>query len=44
MRRGFFHDGRFPTLLDVVDHYDAQFALGLTPEQKSDLVGYLKSL
>ena len=41
---GFYHDGRFATLADVVNHYDQFFALGLTPEQKSDLVQYLKSL
>jgi hypothetical protein len=41
---GFFHDGRFATLLDVVNHYDTFFALGLTAAQKNDLVEYLKSL
>jgi hypothetical protein len=41
---GFYHDGRFATLLDVVDHYDAFFSLGLTPAEKADLVEYLKSL
>lgn len=41
---GFYHDGRFPTLLDVVDHYDQTFHLGLTETQKGDLVEYLKSL
>lgn len=41
---GFFHDGRFATLLDVVNHYDAQFKLNLTDAQKSDLVEYLKGL
>jgi hypothetical protein len=41
---GFYHDGRFPTLLDVVDHYDAFLGLGLTPGEKADLVEYLKSL
>ncbi len=41
---GFYHDGRFPTLPDVVDHYDQFLGLGLTPAQKSDLVEYLKSL
>lgn len=42
--RGFYHDGRFPTLLDVVNHYDAQFGLQLTAQEKSDLVQYLNSL
>lgn len=41
---GFYHDGRFATLLDVVNHYDQLFSLGLTDQQKSDLVEYLKSL
>jgi hypothetical protein len=41
---GFYHDGRFPTLGDVVNHYDATFGLGLTAQQKNDLVEYLKSL
>ncbi|HET6923282.1 MAG TPA: hypothetical protein VFI16_09045 [Anaeromyxobacteraceae bacterium] len=41
---GFYHDGRFPTLLDVVNHYDGFMGLGLSPAQKSDLVEYLKSL
>jgi hypothetical protein len=41
---GFYHDGRFPTLLAVVEHYDTFQALGLTPAQKRDLVELLKSL
>ena len=41
---GFYHDGRFATLPDVVDHYDAFLNLGLTAAEKSDLVEYLKSL
>jgi hypothetical protein len=41
---GFFHDGRFATLLDVVDHYDTLFSLGLSNREKSDIVEYLKSL
>ena len=43
-RGGFYHDGRYATLADVVTHYDADRTLGLTPAQKSDLVEYLKSL
>ncbi|HEY3039456.1 MAG TPA: hypothetical protein VGJ66_12015 [Pyrinomonadaceae bacterium] len=43
-RGGFFHDGRFATLLDVVNHYNTCFGLGLTAAEKSDLVEYLKSL
>jgi hypothetical protein len=41
---GFYHDGRFATLLDVVNHYDTLFSLGLSDGEKSDLVEYLKSL
>jgi hypothetical protein len=42
--RGFYHDGRFPKLLDVVNHYDNCFSLSLTSAEKHDLVEYLKSL
>jgi hypothetical protein len=41
---GFFHDGRFATLGDVVNHYDGFLGLGLTDGQKRDLIEYLKSL
>ncbi len=41
---GFYHDGRFATLLDVVNHYDSCFSLSLASQEKSDLVQYLKSL
>ena len=40
---GFWHDGRFPTLDAVVEHYDGCFGLGLTSREKSDLVQYLLS-
>jgi hypothetical protein len=40
----FFHDGRFATLLHVVDHYNNHFNLQLTDNEKLDLVEYLKSL
>lgn len=41
---GFYHDGRFPTLGDVVNHYDNCMSLGLTGPEKADLVEFLKSL
>src|SRR5688572_26962415 len=44
MKRGFYHDGRFATLLDVVNHYDSFKRMGLTEQEKKDLVEYLKSL
>ncbi|HZI51964.1 MAG TPA: hypothetical protein VFE29_09085, partial [Terriglobia bacterium] len=41
----FYHDGRFATLLDVVNHYNIHFPdLNLTEGEKLDLVEYLKSL
>jgi hypothetical protein len=42
--RGFFHDARFGTLLDVVNHFNDLQKLGLTDAEKSDLVQYLKSV
>jgi hypothetical protein len=41
---GYFHDGRFPQLSDVVSHYDQIFSLNLSQKEKQDLVEYLKSL
>lgn len=41
---GFFHDGRFRTLMDVMNHYDRLFHLGLTDQEKRDLIEYVKSL
>jgi hypothetical protein len=44
MKGGFYHDGRFATLNEVVGHYDRHFGLRLTEQEKSDLVEHLKSL
>lgn len=41
---GFYHDGRYATLEDVVEHYNDHFKLNLSSNEKSDLVEYLKSL
>jgi hypothetical protein len=41
---GFYHDGRFATLRDVVNHYDRFLGLRLVEQERSDLVEYLKSL
>lgn len=41
---GFYHDGRFPTLDAVVNHYDDHLKLKLSADQKRDLIEYLKSL
>ncbi len=43
-RGGFYHDGRYATLGDVVGHYNDFMKLGLTSQEVSDLVEYLKSL
>jgi len=40
----YFHDGSAPDLLAVVNHYNTLFTLGLTDQQKSDLVEFLKTL
>ena len=41
---GFYHDGRFPNMAAVIDHYDRNFRLGLTAQEKAELIEYLKSL
>ncbi len=41
---GYYHDGRFATLADVVEHYDRVLNLGLSSAQRADLVEFLKSL
>src|SRR6185312_553644 len=38
-----FQADRFPTLLNVAEHYNACFHLGLSPGEESDLVEFLKS-
>jgi hypothetical protein len=43
-RGGFYHDGRFPTLAAVIQHYDAFLGLGLSASEQSDLEQYLRSL
>ena len=43
-KRGFYHDGRFATLMDVVNHYENLKRLNLTEAEKNDLVEYVKSL
>lgn len=41
---GFYHDGRFTTLTDVVNHYNGHMSLQLTTTEKQNLVEFLKSL
>lgn len=40
----YFHNGSAATLADVVTRYDTRLSLGLTADEKADLVQYLKSL
>jgi hypothetical protein len=41
---GFYHDGRFKTLPDVVSHYNQHFRLELNEGEILDLAEFLKSL
>jgi cytochrome c2 len=41
---GFYHDGRFASLQEVVDHYNRHLDLQLTEQEEKDLIEYLKSL
>jgi len=42
--RGFYHDGRFQTLDEVIQHYDQHLNLELSPQERKDLVEFVKSL
>ncbi|MGE5052623.1 MAG: hypothetical protein ACM3WP_00545 [Acidobacteriota bacterium] len=44
LKGGFYHDGRFPDLNAVVNHYNKCMNLGLSDSEKSDLIQYLMSL
>ena len=41
---GFYHDGRFAALRDVIEHYDKVLNLALSEQEKGTLVEYLKSI
>jgi cytochrome c peroxidase len=43
-RAPYFHNGSAATLRDVVEFYQKKFNLGLTPQQKNDLVNFLSTL
>ncbi|MEJ0094925.1 MAG: cytochrome c peroxidase [Methylocella sp.] len=40
----YFHDGRFDTLDQVVGHFDRFFDLGLSAQNRQDLVAYLTAI
>ena len=41
---GFYHDGRFQSLDEVIRHYDQHSKLGLTTQEEKELAEFLKSL
>jgi cytochrome c peroxidase len=43
-RAPYFHNGSAATLLDAVNFYDTRFDLHLSPQDKDDLVAFLKTL
>jgi hypothetical protein len=43
-RPPYFHNGSAAALTDVVDFYDARFAMHLSSQEKSDLVAFLRTL
>jgi hypothetical protein len=40
----YFHDGRFDTYDQVIDHFDRTFELGLSSQDHADLVVYLRTI
>ena len=40
----YFHDGRYDAYDQVVDHFDKEYALGLTGAERADLIAYLKAV
>lgn len=44
VKGGFYHDGRFPDLKAVVEHYNDLFQLNLTRQEKIELLEFLRSL
>jgi cytochrome c peroxidase len=43
-RAPYFHNGLAATLADVVDFYNGRFNIGLSAQEKSDLIAFLKAL
>jgi len=44
LRGPYFHNGSAATLLDVVNFYEKRFEIGLTEQEKADLVAFLSAL
>jgi hypothetical protein len=43
-RAPYFHNGSAATLEDVIDFYESRFHVGLTPQERSDLIAFLRAL
>jgi cytochrome c peroxidase len=43
-RPPYFHNGSADTLDDVIEFYDKRFQIGFTPQEKKDLVAFLRAL
>ena len=43
-RAPYFHNGAAATLEEVVEFYETRFTIGLTPQEKADLVAFLRAL
>jgi cytochrome c peroxidase len=43
-RAPYFHNGSARSFDDVLDFYESRFNLGLTPQERSDLIAFLKAL
>lgn len=41
---GYYHDGRFADLGEVIDHYAPVLGFALTADERADLIEYLKSI
>ena len=43
-RAPYFHNGSAQSLMDVVNFYETRFNIGLTAQEKADLVAFLGAL
>lgn len=43
-RAPYFHNGSAASLSDVIQFYDQRFNIGFTPQEKADLIAFLKTL
>jgi cytochrome c peroxidase len=43
-RAPYFHNGSADTLSDVIDFYNKRFNVGITPQEKKDLIAFLNAL